>query len=272
MKLHHIIAVLFVVVLTGAGYTLTVWQHATLAHDADHKEDASSEAGAQAAATHETNAVAEGSVAGAINGSSAQDVEHVGSQTEEVRGAQATATNAQSDTTSEAGATESAQTGNGSATPTAATEHNASDAPQPGTAAAAVKTTTVAGTSVTFTVTVTRQKDAKTPLVTIALSPSDKPLSLSGWRLADVIGVAGHADHVYYFGALTLDAGETLTVHSSCGRDDGLIRYWCLSQPLSLLDAANKELYFLNANGNRTLTCTPAASGQDAMPYQCAPF
>ena len=246
MKLHHMIAVLFVVVLIGAGYTLTIWQHSTLAHPVGQEEGISSnasEAGTNTAqATDETSSAssdAETSTENSVTESPNEDQQTTAATTENPNEEQQT---------------------------TAATTENPNEEQQ--TTAA---TTTVAGTSVTFTVTATRQEDAKTPLVTIALEPSDEPLSLSGWRLADAIGAAGHADHVYYFGELTLDAGQTLTIHSACGRDQGLVRYWCLSQPLSLLDSANKALFFLDANGDLALTCTPAATDQDVMPYQCSP-
>ncbi len=143
-------------------------------------------------------------------------------------------------------------------------------APTPGTDHAPASTPApLDGVALALTVSSQRQEAAQPPLVTITLAPLDAPLSLKGWRLSDAIGRGGIADHVYYFGDLSLDAGQTLTIHSACGRDEGLTRFWCMNQPLSLLDAASKALYLVDPNGAVALTCTPDDPGQASMAYAC---
>lgn len=129
--------------------------------------------------------------------------------------------------------------------------------------------TPLGNVTVALTVTSQRQEDNQPPVVTITLQPVNQVLPLKGWHLSDAIGRGGIIDHIYYFGDLALEAGQTLTIHSSCARDNGLTRYWCMGQPLSLLDAATKALFLVDPNGAVALTCTPQDATQTVMAYTC---
>jgi Lamin Tail Domain len=47
-----------------------------------------------------------------------------------------------------------------------------------------------------------------------------RPVSLSGWTLRDA------QNHVYAFGALTVAAGATVSVHTGTGKNTAANRYW----------------------------------------------
>lgn len=209
MKAHHIAGILFIVVLVGVGYALSVWTASTLP-----QEQAKSGEHAVAPPSTPSNAAA---------------------------------------ATPQHGATREPETASSGPPAIEETPPPAGAAPLPqGSLALMVERTDFpAGPSVTF-----------------KLQAVGQTLNLTGWRLADALGASGHADHQYYFGAVTLGAGQTLTLHSACGRDQGLTMYWCLAHPITIMDSQPQDLYFYDGKGG-SITCTPPADASPSMRYQC---
>lgn len=240
MKAHHYAAITVIVALIGIGYGLTVWMSATLGEEPQGAESGIQEVtapviGSQTAPTEQAS---EESVA-----------EQVSSETLEETASTEVAPPEAETTTTESSSDETAQT---------STETQGGGASE--TTSSSSELTPVA-----------QQTDAADEvLITIEIKAVGQPLDLSGWRLSDALGVAGHTDHVYYFGDQTLPAGQTLTVYSSCGRDQDLTLYWCLSHPLPIINSEQKELLLHNAQGELALTCTIADSSRAQVRYECA--
>lgn len=239
MKAHYYVAITVIVVLIGIGYGLTVWMHATLEGEHPSTAESGNLAATESSVQEVTTLVVSSPTAPTEQASS------------EIHGETGSAqVTPQAETTvTESSPNETAQTTpeiqNGEAT---------------GTASSASELTPVA-----------EQTDGiDAVLITIEVKAVGQPIDLSGWRLSDSLGVAGHTDHVYYFGEQTLSAGQTLTVYSSCGRDQDLILYWCLSHPLTIVNSGQKELLLHNAQGELAATCTIADSSRAQVRYECA--
>lgn len=210
MKAHHVAGILFIVVLVGVGYALSVWTASTLPQE---------EAGSQEHA--------------AVN-----------------QPAPSNATSAAADpgATMEPGATSSSGP---PAIEEAPVPAGAEPLPQGSLALTVERTDFPAGPSMTF-----------------KFQAVGQDVNLTGWRLADALGASGHADHQFYFGAVTLSAGQTLTLHSACGRDQGMTMYWCLAHPVTIMDSQPQDLYLYDGMGG-SIACTPPAQVSPSMRYQC---
>jgi len=209
MKAHHVAGILFVVVLVGVGYALSVWTASTLPQE---------EAGSQGHATANDSTTSNATSAPSDHGAAMEPV---------------------------------AASGGPPAIEEAPVPAGAEPLPQGGLAMTVERTDFPAGPSVTF-----------------KLQAVGQDLNLAGWRLADALGASGHADHQFYFGAVALSAGQTLTLHSACGRDQGLTMYWCLAHPVTIKDSQPQDLYLYDGKGG-SITCTPPAQVSPSMRYQC---
>jgi len=251
MKAHQIAAIVLILALTASGYVLTVWQHTTLSDEEQaHEETSGVRENNETSSTDHTGEAASSSrnnqnqpvVSSSVTGAPLTDQTQSGSGEDHGESTSTSASNAQSDAASGSNITSGAET-------------ESADLPQ-----------------ISLTVISERVEQSDAPLVTLQLQVSGEGLDLSGWRLGDDIGVAGHPDHLFYFGDLMLSPGDTLTIHSGCGRDAGLTLYWCLSQPLTLLDSARKDLYLLDQRGQAAVRCRPEASGGEqtlSIRYKC---
>ncbi len=209
MKAHHVAAIALLVILTGAGYVITVWQQSTLPHEEEHVDK-----------THDSESSTD-------HGNSTASNDHLG-------------------TTSESPGTTSAPT-------TTITNTSSSEA-----------AVALAEANIDMTVTV---HASDPPSITIQFKAS-QDLNLDGWRIGDAIGVSGLTDHLYYFSDLQLTAGDTLTVSSTCGSDQALSRYWCLTNSRTLAESvASRGIFFVDSKGEVAISCTPMED--DASRFQC---
>jgi hypothetical protein len=292
MKAYGIVAILSLVLLTAAGYTITAWQHITLedSHNEEHLEDKTGNHSEDTttADTHDDNDTSE-TIGASTSGvgqnntsSDDDDKDHTsdedGSNDSDSTSSTQTADNSSTTENNNTEASSSNEASSSESTSTGATSNNNEDtntSSASNTEESSPSTTTTASTmpdelEVSLAVQTERLEDSSTPLVTIELKVMGNDLNLDGWRLGDSIGVAGHPDHLFYFGKIELADGDTLTIHSSCGRDEGLTMYWCLSQPLTMLDSGRKELFLLDSNDDVALTCRPASDEQtSSMAYEC---
>lgn len=270
MKAHHIAAIAMLVILTGAGYVITVWQQATIPHHEEAHGEETGEEGTHTAGTDNSNSQDHGTettdhdtdstdhdtdndpanVATSVSGTdnTTETASNQGSETGGHGGEDADGTTETANTETDTETTSTASTSENTSTTTAATNTAAPSA--------------LAEAEIDMTMTVESDN------IIIAFKASED-LDLRGWRLGDAIGVAGLTDHLYYFGDVQVAAGDTLEVHSACGSDQDLSRYWCVSQSRTLANSMAKGIFFVDDKGEVAVSCTPVDAESAPIRYEC---
>lgn len=279
MKAHHIAAIAMLVILTGAGYVITVWQQATIPHEEAHGEEtvhggeedvhtagndnnANQDHGTETTDHGEDNNNSNVATSVSGTGNTTETASNEGSETGDHGGENAD------------GTTEAANTETGTETASTETTNNTQETETTSTTSASETNSTA--TSSTNTAAPSALTEAEIDMtmtveddnIVIAFKASED-LDLRGWRLGDAIGVAGLTDHLYYFGDVQLAAGDTLEVHSACGSDRDLSRYWCVSQSRTLANSMAKGIFFVDDKGEVAVSCTPVDAESAPIRYEC---
>jgi len=240
MKTYHYVALLVVVALIGAGYVMTVWMHATLPKE--RVVETASNAVENSAPTADDTPRPSTEVAQAETGEVVPAPE-----------------------VDEGPGVESGETApEYSAPPEVDTTEETNPAPSTPPVAAN------AGGQLTVETQQLEPGKMSESFVQITISATGHSIDLSGWSLSDNSDAASRTGNVYYFNdGQVLQAGQTLTLNSACGRDTSDTLYWCLAHPLAVLNAEQNGLFFHDAQGELAFSCEPKDQQGGALKYVC---